>query len=186
MVRTVASSSGSAAQGFTDHLNRVLKTTLTASRLSLVEIPDEEDLFLIKRVEGGDDPPLELPGTQRTLFAQQVIRVVDSSDGGKHCRTVSYRYRLQADDSPISTLIRWEYDRDPPRADYMYPPAHVHFHGELGGDDARGLHVPTGRVPLEYVAWHLIVEWEVTPLVDEWKANLEASIEGFRKRRTAH
>lgn len=40
-VRTVAPSSGSAAQGFTDHLNRVLNTTLTESRLSLIEIPGE-------------------------------------------------------------------------------------------------------------------------------------------------
>jgi len=54
-------------------------------------------------LEGGDDPPLELPGTSRTLFAQQVVRVVDDPDGGKHCQTVSYRYRLQADDSPGST-----------------------------------------------------------------------------------
>lgn len=137
-------------------------------------------------MEGGDDPPLELPGTSRTLFAQQVVRVVDDPDGGKHCQTVSYRYRLQADDSPGSTLIRWEYDRDPPRPDYGYPPAHVHFHGRLDGEEARGLHVPTGRVPLEYVAWHLIAEWGTMPLADEWKAILEASIEGFRERRTAH
>ncbi len=152
----------------------------------MVEIPGEVDLYLIKRVEGGDDPPLELSGTQRTLFAQQVIRVVDESDGRKHCQTVSYRYRLQADASPKSTLIRWEYDREPPRPDYQYPPAHVHFHGELEGEDARSRHVPTGRVPLEYVVWHLISDWETAPLVDEWKAILEASIEGFQERRTAH
>ncbi|MEX0973667.1 MAG: hypothetical protein WDZ46_10490 [Solirubrobacterales bacterium] len=112
--------------------------------------------------------------------------MVDDPDGGKHCQTVSYRYRLQADDSPGSTLIRWEYDRDPPRTDYEYPLAHVHFHGHLAGDDVRSLHVPTGRVPLEYVAWHLIAEWGTTPLADEWQSILEASIEGFRERRTAH
>lgn len=151
----------------------------------MVEIPGEVDLFLIKRVESGDDPPLELPGTSRTLFAQQVIRVVDDSEG-KHCQTVSYRYRLQVDDSPKSTLVRWEYDRDPPRPDYGYPPAHVHFHGYLEGVDVRNLHVPTGRVPLEYVAWHLIAEWGVMPLTSEWKSLLEASIEGFQERRTAH
>lgn len=115
-----------------------------------------------------------------------MVRVVDDPDGGKHCQTVSYRYRLQADDSPGSTLIRWEYDREPPRPDYGYPPAHVHFHGHLEGKDVRSLHVPAGRVPLEYVAWHLIAEWGTTPLTDEWKATLEASIEGFRERRTAH
>jgi hypothetical protein len=139
----------------------------------------------VKRIEGGDDPPLELPGTLRTLFVQQVIRVVDDSEG-KHCQTVSYRYRLQADESPKSTLIRWEYDRDPPRPDYQYPPAHVHFHGELEGADVQGLHVPTGRVPLEYVAWHLIAEWGAAPLTDDWQGLLEASIEGFQERRTAH
>ncbi len=115
-----------------------------------------------------------------------MIRVVDDTDGGKHCQTLSYRYRLQADDSSRSTLIRWEYDRDPPRADYAHPPAHVHFHGELEGEDSQGLHVPTGRVPLEYVAWHLIAEWGVTPLTEGWRAILEASIRGFQDRRTAN
>lgn len=90
------------------------------------------------------------------------------------------------DNSPKSTLIRWEYDRNPPRPDYGYPPAHVHFHGHLEGEDAQGLHVPAGRVPLEYVVWHLIAEWGAVPLADEWKAILEASIEGFQERRTAH
>jgi hypothetical protein len=143
-------------------------------------------LFLIKRVEAGQDLPLELPGTSRTLFLQQVIRVVDDEEGGKHCQTVSYRYRLQAGDSAESTLIRWEYDRDPPRDDYPCPPAHVHFHGELDGEDVHGLHVPTGRVALEYIAWHLIAEWDVVPQTDDWKDTLEASIAGFEERRTAH
>ena len=141
-------------------------------------------MFLIRRVEGGQTPPLELPGTSRKLSFQQTIRVLDAGGGEWHCQTLSYRYGLQADDTPQSTLIRWEYDRDPPRPDYEYPLAHLHFHGELGGEDVQGLHVPTGRVPIEHVAWHLIAEWGVTPLTDAWQETLEASIEGFQGRRT--
>jgi hypothetical protein len=160
---------------------------LTKSRLTVSEIPNEDDQYLINRVEGGRGSlPLELPGMERTLFVQHLVRVVEDGDGGGRCNTLSYRYRLQADSERKSTLIRWEYDREPLREVYPYPPAHVHFHGDLGGSAARDLHVPTGRIPLEMVLWHLIADWGVPPLIENWQETLEGSIEGFRERFSAH
>jgi hypothetical protein len=47
------------------------------------------------------------------------------------------------------------------------------------------LHIPTRRVPLELVIWHLIAEWRVTAKSDRWQGILRESIEGFDERRTA-
>jgi hypothetical protein len=44
--------------------------------------------------------------------------------------------------------------------------------------------VPTARVPLELVLWHLISEWDVAPITDEWQGVLQNSLEGFADRRS--
>lgn len=125
--------------------------------------------------------PLELLGGAPRLFVRQLIEVVEG-----HCRIESYNYWLQRDESPDSWLIRWEYHRTPPRDDYPYPLAHVHVNATFeDGAPAGRLHVPTRRVPLELVLWHLITEWGVTPRTDAWRAVLEDSIEGFDERRSA-
>jgi hypothetical protein len=125
--------------------------------------------------------PLELHGSQARLFVRQIIEVVEG-----HCQTESYGYRLQADESIESWLIRWEYHRDPPRPDYSYPRAHVHVNGLFpNGDTVGKLHIPTRRLPLELVLWHLIAEWEIRSKTSNWRATLEESIEGFDERRTA-
>jgi hypothetical protein len=82
---------------------------------------------------------------------------------GDHCQTVSYAHRFQSPDDVW--LLRWEYSRERPRADYAYPLAHLHVNAEfVESASAVGrldktpshLHIPTARVPLELVLWHLI------------------------------
>ena len=48
---------------------------------------------------------------------------------GDHCQTVSYAYRYQARDDVW--LLRWEYSRARPRADYAYPLAHLRVNAEF-------------------------------------------------------
>jgi hypothetical protein len=170
-----------AAQAFADHLNSVLNRTISDSRLSLIPLPGDPDAFELTRLVEGSSAPLELHGTSARLFVRQIIVVVDG-----HCQTESYSYRLQADESLASWLIRWEYHREPPRPDYAYPAAHVHFHGTFSdGAHADRLHVPTRRVPLELIAWHLIAEWGVESKTDDWMPLLAESVAGFDERRTA-
>ena len=77
-------------------------------------------------------------------------------------------------------MMRWEYFREPPVADYPYELSHVHMHGVFfNGTPADRLHVPTDRIELKAVINHLITEWEVKPRTDDWKAILEESAEGF-------
>jgi hypothetical protein len=93
-----------------------------------------------------------------------------------------------------SWVLRWEYFRERPRPDYEYPLAHLHANAEFVESarvEARldkppaHLHIPTARVPLELVLWHLIAEWSVTPKTDAWRGVLAESVEGFEERRTA-
>lgn len=181
-VRTVIALPRRAAQGFVDHLNSVLNRTVTDSRLSLIPDPRDEAVFQITRLVDNASAPLELrtnPGLY--LFVRQVIEVVDG-----HCRTESYGYRLQSTEATESWLVRWEYLRERPRADYPYALAHVHVNARFSDDvELSRLHIPTRRVPLELVIWHAIAEWGVESRTAEWQHLLAASIEGFDDRRTA-
>jgi hypothetical protein len=61
----------------------------------------------------------------------------------------------------------------------------MHVNATLAaGPDVHGFHFPTRRVPLELVLGHLIVEWDVTPLNDNWRTILSESIGGFEERQT--
>jgi hypothetical protein len=100
-------------------------------------------------------------------MVRQVLVVVEG-----RCQVESYTYRLQADDSLESWLIRWEYHREPPRSDYPYPPAHVHVRGTFPDQTTSDrLHIPTRRVPLELVIWHLISDWGVETRAAEARAS---------------
>ena len=106
----------------------------------------------------------------------------------EHCQTVDYAYRLASADEKAARLLRWEYFRQPPQANYPYPLAHLHVNGQLASGGAvmlPKLHIPTRRVPLEMVLWHLIAEWGVKPKQDDWRQLLEDSIEDFERRRGA-
>ncbi len=112
---------------------------------------------------------------------------------GAKCHTVTYAYRLAADEAKDAWLVRWEYFRHPPRPDYPYPLAHLHLNAALRDVDAEQLlakptphlHLPTARVPFELVLWHLIAEWGVQAKTEDWQTRLRDSLRGFEERRTA-
>lgn len=124
-----------------------------------------------------DDAALEWDGTTARLFVQQVVVVEDG-----RCKTESYVYRLQADASTNSWLIRWEYRREPPRADYPYPRAHLHVNGRFpDGEQIGRQHIPAPRMPLELVIRYLITDRGVKPRSGDWEAVLEEATAGFGK-----
>ena len=162
---------------------------MTDARLSLLPIPGRGTQFNLACFRGRDRTPLTLHGVNERLFVQQAIEVV-----GEHCQTVTYGYRFQTGEDANSWLLRWEYSREPPKADYEYPLAHLHANADFvnpGSATVRlaktpaHLHIPTARVPLELVLWHLIAEWGVTPKSDDWQEILGESLVGFEQRRTA-
>jgi hypothetical protein len=157
--------------------------TVSDSRLSLIELPDDPNVFQLTRVVDRRAASLDLDGSSARLLVRQVVVVVDG-----RCQTESYTYRLQSGEAMDSWLIRWEYQRQPPRPDYVYPAAHVHVHVHGAFPDAEPigrLHIPTRRVPFELILWHLIAESGVESKSRDWQTLLTESIEGFDERRTA-
>ena len=94
------------------HLNRVLNLTVSDSHLSVSPVTGDgdDDTFELERLVERENVPLELYGTTARLSVQQVVLVKDG-----RCKTKSYVYRFQADESLKSWLMRWEYRRKPPR-----------------------------------------------------------------------
>jgi hypothetical protein len=164
--------SRSVAQGLADRLNEVLNRTVSDSRLSVRPIAGHDaDAFELVRIVDAGRVPCELDGTAAHLFVRLVVVVEDG-----RCRTESYAYRLQSGPSTGSWLIRWEYRRDPPRADYPYPRAHVHVNGTFPDGESIGRqHIPAPRMPLELVIRYLISDRGVKPRTDDWEAVLEDS-----------
>lgn len=180
--KTAIASPRRVAEGLADHLNRVLNRTVTDGRLSLVSDPADERTYTLACLTPTESGSFALHGTMRRLLVLQRLHVV-----GKHCETLSYQYRLSRGKDKATWLIRWEYLRRRPTPDYAYPLAHLHVNGEFAGRtlSLRKLHVPTARIPLELVLWHLIAEWGVEPKRKSWQQILQESIEGFETRRQA-
>jgi hypothetical protein len=157
-------------------LNGALNKTVTDSRLSVRPILGHDaDAFELTRVVQEDRVPLELDGTTACLFVRLLVVV----QAGR-CRTEFYTYRLQADSSRDSWLIRWDYRRDPPLADYAYPTAHVHVNSFFAdGAPVAPIHVATPRLPLELVVRNLISDWGVKPRTDDWLTILQESAADF-------
>jgi hypothetical protein len=133
------------------------------------------DAFKLTRLVDDDDAPLELDGTTAHLFVAQIVVVQDG-----RCKTESYIYRLQADASARSWLIRWEYRRNPPSTDYPYPRAHVHVNATFPDGEPLGRqHIPAPRMPLELVIRYLISDRGVKPRSEDWDAILEGSAACF-------
>jgi hypothetical protein len=165
------------AKGLADHLNRALNRTVSDSRLSIVPLDDDGDAFQLTRVVDREDAPLELNGTAARLSVQQLVVVEDG-----RCRTESYVYRLQADESPKSWLIRWEYARERQHPDYPYPTAHLHVNGTFpDGTPIDRQHIPAPQMPLELIIRYLISDRGVKSKSKNWEAILEDSAKDFGK-----
>jgi len=162
----------------------VLNRTVTDARLTLLAQPGSGAHFTLACLEGTRPTDFALFGSTARLLLVHTVEVM-----GEHCSTVSYSYRLSAGSAKESWLIRWEYFRDLPRPDYRYPLAHVHvnagFAESIEARELPRLHVPTARIALELVLWHLIAEWEVDARTDDWRALLAESMSGFEDRRQA-
>ena len=68
----------------------------------MLALPYSTGAFELIRLVDRASAPLDLDGTSARLFVRQIIDVVDG-----HCQVESYSYRLQADESVESWLIRW-------------------------------------------------------------------------------
>jgi hypothetical protein len=177
--RTVTKLSRSAAEGaaqsLAQHLNRVLNLTVSDSHLSVSPLAGDGETFQLARLVERQNVPLQLRGTTARLLVRLAVVVVDG-----RCRTVSYAYRFQADESPKSWLRRWEYHREPPAADYPYSLGHMHVRGTSpDGATIDREHIPAPQMPLEEIIRYLIADRGVKSEKEDWKPILEESEKTF-------
>lgn len=166
----------------TDHYNSVLNRTVTSARLVVINrySPNRYDIAFLNQQDKTEKVAVPLSNGLFLSFYQDVEVTADG-----HCKTRSYIYRLQAEFERNSWLVRWEFSRGKPKPDFPYVHSHLHVNAKIAGDiDLGPLHIPTDRVPLELVLWHLITEWGVKPLSEDWQQILVDSVQGFYKRRT--
>ena len=146
-----------------EHLNQVLATTVTQTRLVPVEPRALAARF----------------GTLR-LYLGQVCDGVPLSDGRVQLRTISYKYTLTAEDEP-EPLFRWEYGRQLPG---LYCRHHLQGAVPLQiGRYARSLndlHLPTGYVAIEDVLRFCVADLSVRPRSEGWDQILRDSHERFK------
>jgi hypothetical protein len=167
------------AQSLAEHLNRVLNRTVSDSHLSVSPIIGDGEKFQLARLVERQNVPLQLRGTTASLFVRLVVVVEDG-----RCKTDSYEYRFQADESRKSWLRRWEYRREPPDADYPYSLGHMHVRGTSpDGAAIDREHLPAGGrgrpMPLQEIIRYLIADRGVKPRNKDWKAILEDSEDTF-------
>jgi hypothetical protein len=177
----MAPSDKSRAQGFADHFNSVLNRTVTRGRLSVVVHPGAPRSFDIVCRHG----PLALNGSPLFLFVSQRVEVESAK---VHTDLYSYRLLLDPEDRRRSWVVRWEHYRQRPDSN-PYVLSHLHVNGTVKGAEHAHksldrLHLPTARVPFELVLWHLITEWSVEPIGEDWADVLQGSLDGFIERRT--
>lgn len=177
-----------AAQAFCDHVNRVLCTTVTETRLQVLEVHGTPYIQFAFRQAGRATPaPLRTRFGPMWLYLGQMFDSVAAPTGRRRLRTIQYRYTLTLEGVPES-LLRWEYVRTPPAGGvwcrhHLQGPVLLHVYGHVVPLD--DLHLPTGYVAFEEVLRFCIVDLGVTPLAADWDRTLRESYERFKTDYTA-
>lgn len=111
------------------------------------------------------------------------FRQMVSLKRGKICVDDSiYRYSLSPNpDDENEWVFRYEYCLNPVE---NVPHAHLHLNADKDGEPLRHIHFPTGRISIEQIIAHLIIEHKVECKMCDWYEYLAKSHEGFTKRRT--
>ncbi len=165
-------------QKYVDYLNRLFNSTVSQSRLVFIELERQSEFRLIARYQNRQILPLELSPTRFLHFRQLVRRV------GNHVEVSEARYVFSESADPddeSAWIIRYEYDRYPQPSK---PQAHLHVNAERRGATIKHIHFPTGRISLEQLIAHLILEYGIESAHPRTMEFLAQSHRGFLQRRT--
>ena len=118
------------------------------------------------------------------LNVEMTLRVNRESDPAAawlETTRATYTYQASDDLDDPKPLFAYEYNRDP---SFPYPRCHLHVHAApehyAGSKLFPRLHLPTRRITLEQIVWHLLQEHGVQPLRDDWHEVLWRNEEWFR------
>lgn len=100
----------------------------------------------------------------------------------KYLATYEYRYTYQETEDGDTWIWRFEYERYP-EPGYQYPLAHLHVNCTPsfydGPKEFDKLHIPCGRITVETLARHLIVEHKIQPNSSRWQEILAENEKTF-------
>lgn len=159
-------------QDYIDYLNTLCNQIITDSRLVLVN--DR----VIKCFQNKSPRPLKLK-PRGFLHFHQLVSVRYGKVTVEDC---GYRFSLSLNpDDEQKWVFRYEYSLNP---EENVPHAHMHLNAIMGGKQLRHIHFPTGRVSIEQVIAHLIIEYGIQPKRSDWLEFLAESHQSFTKLRT--
>lgn len=163
-------------QKYVDYLNEVFNQTITASRLILLQHASKD--FHITCFQDKGRLPLKLNPEGWLHFRQ-----IGSIQSGKVVVTESrYSYSLSPDpDNEEQWVFRYDYCVN---LEKHVPHSHIHLNAARGNQQLRRIHFPTGRVSIEQIIAHLIIEWGIESKRSDWFEYLAESHKGFMERRT--
>ena len=92
-----------------------------------------------------------------------------------------YIYYPSSKTNEASWLFRYDYNRI---SESGVPCSHIHVNMTKGSKSLKEIHFPTGRVSIEQIIAHLIIEHGVKPLRADWLELLTKSHDGFMEQRT--
>ncbi len=99
----------------------------------------------------------------------RVNRVSEKERSLLETTRATYTYQAGDDVEDPKPVFEYQYDRD---ASSPYPRCHLHVRAapeHYRGKSFRRLHLPTRRVTLEQIVWHLIHEHGVQPRSQDWR-----------------
>lgn len=177
------------ARQFSEVLSRILNCSIAHAPLAVSLVSENPFCACIGHL-GPDKLPVAFPLNNGHYFFVEHHVCLRRSE--RYLTTLEYRYTYQLErDNDESWLIRWEYQREPVQ-DYPYPRFHVHVNGcpsaYRGNKPFPDLHIPSGRVTLEDIARHLILEHQIKPITPKWDVTFgetEAAFWEIQRKRFA-
>lgn len=170
-----------AAHDFASLIGEAVNATVSQAPIAFVETTDAEvfDGF-VAHAPNRVQKPLRLENDNYLLIFQRLCLRREQ----KFLTTREYRYVYQSSESPNDWIFRFEYEREP-EGDNPYPRAHIHLNAcpttYSGAKEFDKLHLPTGRVTLEDILRHLVIEHAVQPVSPNWEQKLKQTEAAFRE-----
>jgi hypothetical protein len=173
---------------YAEYLNAILNRTVTDSRLTLLAGP-HPDIWLVTRYQNGKTLPLELRPSGFLFFRQLVSREIDPDPAVKDHIIVQeavYTFAL-TENQDEDWVFRYEWNRS--QSKQSRPHSHLHIkavHPVFRDIDFERVHLPVGRLSIEQILAHLILEHGIEPKAEVRDTIIEELAEshrGFTRRR---
>lgn len=161
---------------YISYLNSVFNELITSGRLiGLYDKPSP--LSTISCFQDKEFCQLALNPTGWLDF-RQTVSIQSSKVVVENSRYIYYPSPVTDEDS---WLFRYEYNRNPAK---NVPRSHLHVNMFKNGKSFKRTHFPIGRISIEQILAHLIIEHGVKPMKTDWFERLAKSHNGFMRLRT--